>query len=53
MKPDTTSAVIKYVTNGWCDSMKQLESNYNPYVVRLVKRFLYEYREINEPEILK
>jgi hypothetical protein len=53
MKPDTTSAVIKYVTNGWCNSMKQLEANYNPYVVRLVKRFLHEYREIKEPIIKK
>jgi hypothetical protein len=50
MKPDTTNAVIKYVTKGWCDNMKDLELNYNAYVVRLIKRFLHENKE---PEILK
>jgi hypothetical protein len=50
MKPDTTNAVIKYVTKGWCDNMKDLELNYNPYVVRKIKRFLHENKE---PEILK
>ena len=49
-KPDTTNAVIKYVTHGWRDNMKDLELNYNPYVVRKIKRFLHENKE---PEILK
>jgi hypothetical protein len=53
MIPQQVNSIIRFVTQGNCNTIEQMDYIYPKHVIRKVQKFLNKNKENNEPKILK
>jgi len=53
MTTQQVNSIIRFVTQGDCNTLEEMEYIYPKHVIRKVQKFLNKYKENNEPKILK